>query len=253
MNVKRILVTPDKHFPLHDKKALSVVCKAIEVIKPDAYVDLGDVGEWETVSHWRYKKKKRPPLEYQVEQADKEIKDVNKFLDTIDESLDKVNVKEKYLLQGNHDLWLDYFVEENPVMEDYLFVNKIKAKERNYKYYEAGQFLRLGKLYMYHGHHYGGTHHTRTHLMRLGTNVMYGHWHDVQQSSVTHIDGPKSAWSIGCLKNMDDKNNQWLGGRKNNWGHAFAIADVFDGGLFTVQVVNIIDGKCSINGKVIKG
>ena len=45
--VKRGIVTPDKHFPLHDKKAINVVCKAIEFIKPDAYIDLGDTGEWE--------------------------------------------------------------------------------------------------------------------------------------------------------------------------------------------------------------
>ena len=44
--VKRVFVTPDKHFPLHDKKAISVVKKAIEIVKPDVYVDLGDVGEW---------------------------------------------------------------------------------------------------------------------------------------------------------------------------------------------------------------
>ena len=38
--VKRVFVTPDKHFPLHDKKAISVVKKAIEIVKPDVYVDL---------------------------------------------------------------------------------------------------------------------------------------------------------------------------------------------------------------------
>ena len=51
---KRVIVTPDKHFPLHDKKAISVVCKAIELVKPDAYIDLGDTGEWSFFSshHW---------------------------------------------------------------------------------------------------------------------------------------------------------------------------------------------------------
>ena len=40
--LKRAIVTPDKHFPLHDKKAIKVVCKAIELVKPDIYIDLGD-------------------------------------------------------------------------------------------------------------------------------------------------------------------------------------------------------------------
>ena len=44
--IKRAIVTPDKHFPLHDVKSINILCKTIEIVKPDIYVDLGDVGEW---------------------------------------------------------------------------------------------------------------------------------------------------------------------------------------------------------------
>jgi len=99
--VKRVIVTPDKHFPYEDKAAINVLCQSIEKIKPDAYIDLGDVGEWESVSHWQWKKKRRPPLEYQLPFVHKEIEAVNKGLDIIDESLDKVNCKEKIMLEYN--------------------------------------------------------------------------------------------------------------------------------------------------------
>ena len=36
--VKRAIVTPDKHFPIADMKAINVVCKAIELVKPDTYI-----------------------------------------------------------------------------------------------------------------------------------------------------------------------------------------------------------------------
>jgi hypothetical protein len=36
--IKRVVVTPDKHFPLHDQKAINVLKKTIEIVKPDAYV-----------------------------------------------------------------------------------------------------------------------------------------------------------------------------------------------------------------------
>ena len=36
--IKRAIVTPDKHFPLHDARAINVVCKAIELVKPDIYI-----------------------------------------------------------------------------------------------------------------------------------------------------------------------------------------------------------------------
>ena len=62
--IQRAIVTPDKHFPLADMPAINVVCQAIEIVKPDIYIDLGDVGEWGAFSHWKWKKKKKPPLDY---------------------------------------------------------------------------------------------------------------------------------------------------------------------------------------------
>ena len=49
-DVKRAIVTPDKHFPYEDKPAINALVKAIELVKPSIYVDLGDTGEWESVS-----------------------------------------------------------------------------------------------------------------------------------------------------------------------------------------------------------
>jgi len=136
MKVKRYIVTPDKHFPMADMKAISVVCQAIEIIQPDGYIDLGDTGEWESVSHWQWKKKKRPPLEYQLPFVTKEIEEVNKGMDIIDESLDKANVKERHFVEGNHEDWLNRFVEENPYLaKDFLVKNAIKLGDRGYKYH----------------------------------------------------------------------------------------------------------------------
>ena len=134
---KRGIVTPDKHFPLHDEKAINCLVKAIKLIKPNFYIDLGDVGEFESVSHWQWKKKKRPPLEYQIPFVDKEIEEVNAGMDIIDEALDKVNCKEKYITEGNHDDWLNRFVFENPYLKDYTFRKAVKLDERGYKYYPA--------------------------------------------------------------------------------------------------------------------
>ena len=174
-------------------------------------------------------------------------------MDQIDESLDKANCHERYITEGNHDNWLNFAVEKYPYIPQYKFKNAVKLQERGYKYIPFGKHLKLGKLYLYHGHHYGGQYHTSNHLRKLGCNIMYGHWHDLQQMSVTHKDGPKSAWSIGCLKDMKEEANSWLGGRPINWAHAFAIVDFFRGGLFTVHIIQIINGKTSLWGEIIDG
>ena len=82
-NVKRAIVTPDKHFPFEDKPAINALVKAISLVKPSIYVDLGDVGEWESVSQWKWKRKKMPPLEYVIPEIEKEIKAVNRGMDVI--------------------------------------------------------------------------------------------------------------------------------------------------------------------------
>ena len=251
--VNRAIVTPDKHFPYADKAAIKCLTKTIEIVKPDKYVDLGDVGEWHAFSAWRFKRKKAPPLEYLVDDFDKDVKDVNKGMDIIDESLDKVNCKEKYITEGNHDNWLNYAVDKYPYIPQYKFANAVDLKGRGYKYYQFGRHLKIGKLYFYHGHQYGGQYHTANHLRKLGCNIMYGHWHDLQNMTATHMDGPKAAWSIGCLKDMKPSSNEWLDNRRINWAHAFAIVDFFKNGLFTVHIIQIIKGKTSLWGELIDG
>lgn len=250
---RRAIVTPDKHFPYADIPAIRCVVKAIEIVKPTIYIDLGDTGEWENFSHWKWKRKKQPPLEYLLPQLETDVIDVNDGMDIIDEALDKVNCKERHFCEGNHEDWLNNFVEAHPYLGRFSTENALRLKERGYEFHACGERLKIGKLKFYHGHHHGGMYHAATHLRKMGCNVMYGHWHDLQQHSATHEDGPKSAWSIGCLKDMSSNANKWLGNRQINWAHAFAIVDYYDDGLFTVDVVQIINGKASVWGELIDG
>ena len=61
--IRRAIVTPDKHFPVHDKRAINIVCQAIEMVKPDTYIDLGDTGEWEQFSTHYWKGRIAKPME----------------------------------------------------------------------------------------------------------------------------------------------------------------------------------------------
>jgi len=164
-----------------------------------------------------------------------------------------IDLGERYITEGNHDNWCNMAVEKYPYIPQYQFANAVHLKDRGYTYYPFGKHLKIGKLYFYHGHQFGGQYHAANHLRKMGCNIMYGHWHDLQQHSMTHMDGPKSAWSIGCLKDMSPAANGWLDNRNHNWSHAFAIVDFYDKGHFTVHVIQIIDGMTSLWGELIKG
>ena len=230
-----------------------MLTQAIEIIKPDIYVDLGDVGEWSHFSRFKYKGREKPPLEYMLNDCNDDIIDVNLGMDIIDEALDKIDCKEKHMCEGNHDNWVNEFTRRYPYA-DFSFKNVVNLKSRGYKFHAMGTHAKIGKLYFYHGHQYAGMYHAANHLRKLGCNVMYGHHHDLQHITATHMDGPKAAWSIGCLKDMRAESNAWLKNRITNWGHAFAIIDYYgDDGDFTVDVVQIIDGRTSIWGTLIDG
>ena len=42
--MKRAVVFPDQHYPIHDVKAMNVALQVLEKAKPDIFVNLGDVG-----------------------------------------------------------------------------------------------------------------------------------------------------------------------------------------------------------------
>jgi hypothetical protein len=263
---KRYVVISDQHMPFADQAAISCVLKAIGMVRPTGIINIGDVGEWEGASHWQWKessryKRKRPPLEVQLGQIDGDIAAVNAGLDEIDEACARAGVKEKHMIEGNHDDWMNQLVYENPFLKTtghgygtgYMFKDAVNLATRGYQYHPAGKLLKIGHLNLYHGHLLAGIDHCRNHLLRWGVNLMYGDKHDVQQRSVTHVGGEKSAWSIGCLKRFDHEANLFMARAPSNWGHAFAVVDFWAKGIFSVHVVRIIKGECSLWGKVING
>lgn len=240
---------PDQHFPIHDEKAVNVVLKAIQMVKPNAFINLGDVGEWESVS--THGNKKNIELEHLLPAVNKEIAEVNAGIDLFDQVLNKVRCKERYILAGNHDEWLDRFVEFFPYMKNYTFRKACYWDKRGYKYYEYNKPLKIGKLNFIHGA-YATTYHAKKHLEAYGANIVYGHTHDIQRHSLTKLDsGTIGAWSMGCLKDMSPQKNKWLKGRLHNWNHGFAIVDWFTNGNFRVETVEIINGTTTVWGKPI--
>ena len=98
----RYVIFPDLHFPYHDEKAFRCGLEILKYVNPTGFLLLGDTVEGESVSHWKWAKKKRPPLEYQLPEINQEIKEVNKSWDELDEVLDKTQCKKKILWRAFH-------------------------------------------------------------------------------------------------------------------------------------------------------
>tara|TARA_R110002020_G_scaffold195157_1_gene396143 strand:- start:13963 stop:14724 length:762 start_codon:yes stop_codon:yes gene_type:complete len=253
MTIKeKVVIFPDIHFPNHDEEALECALRIIKLVKPTGFLLLGDTIDGESVSHWQWKRKKRPPLEYQLPHIEKEIKQGNEGIDRIDEVLDKVGCKKKIFTQGNHEIWFDHFVEEYPYLPNYTSRRAFRFDERGYEWHPYGKIIKVfdSKLHAYHGGHYMGIAHARTHALQVGCNIIYGHTHDCQKATIQHIDGPHMAHSMGCLSRMASA-NKYLKNRKVNWSHNVGICDIYDNGNFNLTVLTILDGITTYNGKIV--
>ena len=85
-----------------------------------------------------------------------------------------------------------------------------------------------------------------------GESVIYGHTHDLQRHSDAKLSGVISAWSLGCLKDIK-KDEEWLRGNLTNWSHAFAIVDIQKNNSYSVQIVEIKNGRTNLWGQILDG
>ncbi len=249
-----LLICPDTHFSYPgakeggiDEKALSCFLQAIPIIKPDCFVHIGDVGEWETVSHWRWKRRSRPPIEYVLPELEREIVAINEGMDRIDAELDKVACKTRHLITGNHENWLTDFTTEFPYLEkDYNLTTSLRLKQRGWGLLPYGEYLKVGDLNFIHGGHYTGVNHTRATVIGTGANVAYGHTHDQQVAKVQRLGGLYGAWSVACLCKLQ---KPFLRGKPSNWSHGFAVVHFEKNGNFHFEQVEIYDGVCWVYGQ----
>lgn len=198
------------------------------------------------MSHWRWKRRKRPPIEYILPDLEKEAASVNAGMDEIDAALDNVGTAKRHVVLGNHDQWVNHFIEEHPYLKDYEPHKLLKFRERGWTWTPHGDYYKVGDLNFTHGGHYTGVNHTRGTALGTGANVMYGHFHDQQVTKVQRLGGLYGAWSIGCLCKLK---KPFLGGKPSNWNHGFAIVHFEKNGNFLVEQVEIFEGKCWVYGQ----
>jgi hypothetical protein len=240
-----------------DPAAVSCMAQAIQIVKPNLYGDLGDIGEWSSVSPWNKSRQKRPDMAKTIDALYDDLEAVAAGQDLIDGVLDEVGCKRKIQFQGNHEVWIDNMLGEwreqlGRLMAPDMTTEKLMGlKERGYAYVPYGDYASLGKLNIYHGGHFGGQHHANAHVANLSASVLYAHHHSYQVAKRALLGkGVHAAWCMGFL---GKPRKPFMKGRPTNWSHNFAIVHVEKGGRFHMEPVEIFEGVCYVYGRKIVG
>ena len=208
--------------------------------KPDITILGGDVVDLPEISRFTERKKitrERLRLNHTFELT-------NQILDRVDKLTQEEVVYEK----GNHEGWLDSWIDENPALEGLISLEQnLCLKERGYQVIPENKAYKLGHARFIHGWYFT-LHHCKKTVNEMGDNVFYGHTHDVQvHTKANYEQKPIMGQSMGCLCDLDPT---WRKGRPNRWVHGFGIFYFSSDGAFTPYNPIIINGKFWWNGKL---
>ena len=232
-SVKRVLVLPDIHVPVHDDISLRAIEAYAQNYDWDSIGYLGDFMDFDSISH--HSKGNIEAITRTTIEHDLRIG--NELLDRHE----KISANNRWLISGNHDYRAVRFAQENPQFKGLLEVqNSLHLKNRGIEFIDfwgTGQVKRIGKATFIHGL-YCNDAHAKKHVQTYGTNVFYGHLHDRQLYSLCHNGDNKTliGESLGCLCKY---RQFYMRGRPNRWVQAFAVFHFFPDGYFNHYVVDI--------------
>lgn len=242
MGAEKIIVLPDPHVPQHDKPVWDALLRYMRMESFDGWICLGDLMDFNQVSKWtknNIRKIKDAPLKKDYDAA-------NQWLDELQSALGPVAGRNGVLIEGNHDYRIEMYIDEFPQFEGLLEVpTNLRLDERGIKwvpYWSEGEIYPKGHAVFCHGK-WVNLHHAKQHAEKFGTNVFYGHVHDIQSHSYERLgdDSTFVGQSLGCLCEYDQ--GYIRGARITKWQQGFGVFYFLPNGNFTYYVVRIIDGK----------
>lgn len=249
--MKRYLILPDLHVPNHDTKALSAVLKYAKKYQWAGVVQLGDFLDVESISaHNRGK-----PKLVEGKRLQDEYRAGRRVLDMIQRATDFAKF---HYIQGNHEHRIDRFLEEHPQLEGIVDVPLgLGLKERRIDFIRSWEdmtkILRIGHAHFHHGHSLSRNH-TAAMLRLFGTNIFYGHVHDMQQASAKILGKDKHIIAQSCGHLADPKKLTYTRQAPNNWQSGFIEMHVLPNGYFHHYCVRIFNGEfVGPDGKHYKG
>ncbi len=231
----KIAVLSDIHIPFHSNKALELALKYIENWTPHAILLNGDIFDCYALSYYL-----RDP---NLRDVAKEVKIVKQFLEYITDRFEGVEILYKF---GNHEnRWQRYLFDkasELANIKEIQLERLLELDEIGIGYIPEGSIIQAGKLFIAHGHEFGGVstlvNTARWLRLKAHGNVLAGHWHRTQEDVVTTIeDKAIGGWTVGCLCGLRPRYR-----RINFWNWGFATIE-FSGDEFQVENKKIDVGK----------
>lgn len=237
-DIYRVIVIPDLQIPYQDERSLSVVERYISEHKWDELIWIGDFMDFDYLSSFN----EESPRKLEGKRMMNDYRYAGMIMDRQIAAATKKNSECKFtLLEGNHEYRVEKAIDKAPMLEGWVEVpTGLKLAERGVRWIKSwskGKEYRIGKAIFVHGQ-YTNKYHASKMVDSYGTNIFYGHTHDVMcMPKVTKGDHKtRMGQSLGCLC---EYNQSYMKGRPSNWQQAFGVFYFKSDGKFNHYVVQI--------------
>ena len=240
--MKKYIIIPDVHVPYQDKKAINLLLKTVEAIKPHGIIILGDFIDNYCVSSHSKNPNRVTDLKWEVEEA---IKLLQKFTE----------IKHKIFIAGNHENRLErYLSERAPALFNMVKIDEIlKLKENGWYYVPYKDHYRIGKVHFTHDTGKAGRFAHYASLGDFQASVVIGHTHSFGYTVEGNAKGkPHVAAMLGWLGDVGQVDYMHRIKAMRDWAIGFGIGYLLDNGNMHITPVPIVDYSVIVEGKLIK-
>jgi hypothetical protein len=251
---KRALLFPDLHAPYHDERAFSCALAAVKIWRPEVVIVLGDFADFYKVSSFNLDPRRKLSF------AD-EIRIARKCRARLDAACKTAGCRDKRFLQGNHEVRLDtYLSKRAPEMVEVLdeqgvdWQGLLQLDQSGWAVTPYKRSIQLGKLRISHDVGRAGVYSARQSQLDMGCSVAFGHTHRLAAHYQGTIDGPRHVGlTCGWLGDPEFIDYNHRDRVQRDSIHGFCTVHVLPDGEFWANLIPIIDGRCIVDGQLIKG
>lgn len=241
------VVLSDLHHPEHSKAAFKAVIAFIKANKTriKGVVLLGDNMDCVNISRHT---KGKPRLRTRGGLA-KDFARFNKEILLEIEAAIVPGTKLVFFL-GNHEDWLEQWLDENPEFEGIVSFDKsLGLSKRGWDVVDQGDHRQVGKAYLLHGDAIGSGAYTAKKLVEsyCATAIM-GHVHTASMYTKVSQIKSKDKWIGYTLPTLGTVAPKYAKGRPNAFVHGFGIIEKWQNDFINVYIPIIIEGKFSFAG-----
>lgn len=240
-----VMVMPDLHAPFHDVRGTDLFLSAVEAVKPEWLVIIGDGPDCYAASSFD-----RSPLRAQ------RLVDELPLYQGLMKRLYQASPNSKFVyVQGNHEWRIDRLLTKVPALHGLISTQELMLKELpGCEWVPYRAIKRIGKVLYTHDLERCGVHAGRDTLLAAGTNVVFGHIH----CGGLNVDGDHTGdrrfslsvgW-LGDIKQADythdlNKMRRWTLG----FGHVYECPET---GMLWPSFVPILRDRCYVAGQMVR-